>query len=309
MRVLVIGGSGYLGQEICQALLNRGYEVRTLQRRASQKLHEWQIPQSLGSLEQEALVDEVMAGCQAVIHCGGKVDLTGLRNDFFKVNYDGLKGVLRSALRHKIKAFILTSTPSVFLNSKGICGLAEEELSYSTIDVPYVQSKIAAEKLILTLHRELMPFVILRPHQIWSEKPNRFTRELKLNHAHLKIWGDGLNRVDSIHVKDAARAHIQALEALLQKPELVSGKDYNLSSSRPFLLWEQINKFYRQEGLSPIEDRVAVSLQQVLLSWGRLWERSDWAALNYTFIQMSVDRWFDCTRAWRDFGFQPTRFQ
>ena len=153
--------------------------------------------------------------------------------------------------------------------------------------------------------------MILRPHQIWSDEPNMFTRKLLDAYPQMRIIGDGKNRVDSIHVKDAATAHVKALIQLLKKPDSLSGKDFNLSSSRPFLLWEYINDLYLQHGLDPISDKISVFNARSLMKLKKLVSKSDSKNdfSDYLFIQLSVDRWFDCSRAWRDFAFECTRFQ
>ncbi len=309
MRALVIGGSGFLGIELCKILLDKGIEVRSFQRRHSKELEGMKVQQILGSLEKEEMVDEAVRGCQGIFHCGGKVDFEGSMDEHFTINYLGARYAIRAGLKHKVKAFVHTSTPSVFINRSGIHGLTEAELSYSQLDFPYVQSKIAAEKQLLTLHREPMPYVILRPHQIWSDDSDKFSQGLLQAHSRLKIIGDGKNRIDSIHVSDAALAHFNALTQLLAHPESVSGKDFNLSSSRPFLLWEQINQFYLRQGLAPITDRISARTGRWFLK-AKFHESALQKELSeYLLIQMSVDRWFDCTRAWRHLSFQCTRFQ
>ncbi len=309
MEALVIGGSGFLGSEICKVLVHQGFKVKSLQRHSSDKLIELGVSQYLGSVEDEILVEKAVNQSDVVFFCGGIVDYRGSSQDHFNINYGGCVNAVRASLRNKVKAFILTSTPSVFLNPKGIHGLSEYELSYSTIDEPYVQSKIAAEKMLLTQHPSHLPFVILRPHQIWSEDNNKFTSELLDGHSQLRIIGDGKNRVDSIHISDAVRAHLLAMCHLLRDPHSISGRDYNLSSSRPFLLWEEINKFYMNKGLSPIRKKISPTLARLFNSSPLRKIKTRNRVSEYLLIQLSVDRWFDCTRAQRELSFQCKRFQ
>lgn len=309
MEALVIGGSGFLGSEICKGLIHEGFKVRSLQRHFSDKLMKLGITQYIGSVEDESLVEKAVNQSDVVFFCGGLVDYRGSSQDHYNINYGGCLNAVRSSLRNKVKAFILTSTPSVFLNPKGIHGLSEYELSYSTIDEPYVQSKIAAEKMLLTQSPRHFPFVILRPHQIWGEDNNKFTNELLENHSKLCIIGDGKNRVDSIHILDAVRAHLLAMRQLLRDPHSISGRDYNLSSSRPFLLWEEINKFYVNKGLSPVRKKISPTLLRLINSCSLRKIKASSRLSEYLLIQLSVDRWFDCTRAQRELSFQCTRFQ
>lgn len=309
MQALVIGGSGFLGLEICKQLIALGINVKTFHRRPSEQLKALGVQQHLGSVEEETLIDKVVQNSDVVFYCAGNLDLRCTLEEHFNCNYKGVLHAVRAGLKHKIKAFILTSTPSVFLNPKGICGFSEYELTYSSINEPYVQSKIAAEKMLLTQHPYKFPFVILRPHQIWSDGNNKFSQELLKAHSYLRIIGDGKNRVDSIHVIDAANAHIKAMEKLLLSPKNISGRDYNLSSSRPFLLWKEINSFYIKRGLSPIVRKVSPFTVRLKSIIERNLKKESSSISEYVVIQLSVDRWFDCTRAQRELSFTFKRFQ
>ena len=91
VSVLVTGASGYLGGAVATALVARGDEVRTLQRRPSR------VPGAqdhLGAIEDPALVSRALEGADTVVHLAAKVSLAGPTRDFARVNVDGTRALL-----------------------------------------------------------------------------------------------------------------------------------------------------------------------------------------------------------------------
>ena len=86
MTVLVTGASGLLGGAVARALVARGDEMRTLQRRASG------VPGAddvRGSVTDPAAVARAVEGVDAVVHLAAKVSLAGEPAEFHAVNVDG----------------------------------------------------------------------------------------------------------------------------------------------------------------------------------------------------------------------------
>ena len=72
MQALVIGGSGFLGLEICKQLIALGINVKTFHRRPSEQLKALGVQQHLGSVEEETLIDKVVLTVEILITLGVK---------------------------------------------------------------------------------------------------------------------------------------------------------------------------------------------------------------------------------------------
>ncbi|CAL9643514.1 2-alkyl-3-oxoalkanoate reductase [Streptomyces sp. enrichment culture] len=66
MRVLVTGGGGFLGREICRQLLARGTEVVSLCRRPRPALEALGVRHRLGDVADPAAVSRALAGCEGI---------------------------------------------------------------------------------------------------------------------------------------------------------------------------------------------------------------------------------------------------
>ena len=96
MKVLVTGGSGFLGSHIVDACVSRGYQVIATVRECSDTryLETLTDPQAVvqpinlrqGELSDVDFLQAVMAGVDAVIHCAARVSEVGDWQDFYHDN-------------------------------------------------------------------------------------------------------------------------------------------------------------------------------------------------------------------------------
>lgn len=168
MRVLVTGGSGFLGREVIKALVDREYEVRNFSRRAAYLPDLPSVEPFAGSVLEPEAVKEAMQGCQAVIHMAGKVSRdrrdTG---ELMRLHVDGTRLVLQAALDAQVERVVYMSTSGTIAVSEDPTELLNESASYPTELVrrwPYYLSKIFAEQEAMRFVRERqLPLICLNP--------------------------------------------------------------------------------------------------------------------------------------------------
>ena len=100
-RVAITGASGFIGRHLVRALADAGWRVRVLLRSDPAAIDEWHGLQPevvAGSLGDEAALDRLVAGADAVIHLAGAIKAAH-RAHFFAVNADGAGAVARAARR------------------------------------------------------------------------------------------------------------------------------------------------------------------------------------------------------------------
>ena len=109
MRVLVTGGTGYLGQAVVQALVDRGHTPIVFARRATAG----QAPgiAADGDVRDLAALTRAAEGCDALCHMAALVSLWRPRpQDFDDVNIGGLRNALAAATRAGISRVVYTSS-------------------------------------------------------------------------------------------------------------------------------------------------------------------------------------------------------
>ena len=202
-RVCVIGGSGFLGSHVADALSAAGYQVRIYDRMASPWLQNGQEMITGDLLDVKSLNDAV-AGCDAVYNFAALADLNEALDkplETVRVNVLGNVQVLEACRQHKVKRFLYASTVYVYSREGGF----------------YRCSKQAAEHYVEEYQRVYgLDYTILRYGSLYgarADKSNGLYRivESALDTGTLRYVGSPDSLREYIHVEDAARASIAAL--------------------------------------------------------------------------------------------------
>jgi UDP-glucose 4-epimerase len=275
MKVLVTGGTGYIGSHTCIELINSGFEVV--------------VVDNLSNSTSEVLKRiKLLTGFEIPFYKKDVRDSAALRKIFEKHSIDavfhfaGLKAVgesVKSPIEYYnnnlIGAFILTEAMRdfdckmlVFSSSAAVYGnprsvpIKEDFLLSATN--PYGRSKLMIEQFLqdVFVADDAWHFAILRyfnpigAHKsgLIGENPHGIPNNLipyisqvaigKLDK--LNIFGgdydtpDGTGIRDYIHVVDLAKGHIKALEALVNKSQIMK---VNLGTGNGYSVLEMIEAF------------------------------------------------------------------
>jgi nucleoside-diphosphate-sugar epimerase len=171
MRVLVTGGTGFVGSHAVAAIAGARHEVRLLVRRPEQ------VGVSLGPLRVEVadivvgdvldedVVSRAADGCQAAVHAAAIFSLDPRRaEDMRRTNALATELVLGGAVSRGLDPVIHVST-TVALARYGGSG---PDLPLGDIDLPYAQSKIASEKIARGLQAEGAPVAMIYPGAVYG---------------------------------------------------------------------------------------------------------------------------------------------
>lgn len=232
MKILVTGGAGFIGSHTVDLLIQQDYEVLVLDNLSSGKLNHLNLnhPQLEfieGDVLEYPLIEDLLSDCHAVLHLAAiaSVPMTIAEPIYcFQVNVQGFLHVLQAA--HKMDH----SIPIVYASSAAVYGdvdalnlpcrddrpLANEPIS------PYALQKITNEAYA-NLYARLygVPSVGLRYFNVYGERqdpksPYSGVISLFLNayreRQPLRIFGDGQQSRDFIHVHDIAVANLLALK-------------------------------------------------------------------------------------------------
>jgi NADH dehydrogenase len=112
----MLGGTGFVGSYIADALLSAGHEVSILVREGSEhKLGRNDFYRVVhGDLSDRSALDAVVEGCDAVVYCVGILRENRRRNITFEaLQYDGVVDTLEAAQRAGVGRFLLMSANGV----------------------------------------------------------------------------------------------------------------------------------------------------------------------------------------------------
>ena len=240
MKILVIGGAGYIGSVLVQQLLESGHEVRVLDTLLYGNL-------SIKNLSRKAeiiiedfrnlyITRQAMKGVDVVIHLAAIVGDSACNlypPQTFDINFHSAVSLAKLAKKMGIPVFIFSSTCSVY-------GYNDKLLTENSTPNPlstYAESKIFAEENILQLSDKNMAIGVPRFGTVYGASP-RMRYDLVVNLLTAKAIADkkitifgGEQWRPFLHVKDAARGILHLL-SLLQSQGANATGIYNIGSSR-----------------------------------------------------------------------------
>jgi 2-alkyl-3-oxoalkanoate reductase len=309
---LVTGGSGFLGRRIVDRLLAQGRKVTVLGRTPAADLERRGVRFIRAALEDADSIRSALAGVDTVFHTAAKVGVWGRFPDFYNANVLGTHAVLEGCRAHGVRRLVYTSTPSVVYNGRDLSGVDESLPLTTSCPSPYPLTKAAAESEVLAANSAELATVALRPHLIWGPgDPHLVPRIIaRARSGRLRIVGEGRNRVDMVHVENAAEAHIAAESALGAPNSPAAGKAYFITNGEPVVLWDWINGLLSGLGESRVTKRVPLGVATALgaaceVAWLTLRLRGEPPMTRFIAAELAKDHWFDISAARRDLGYAP----
>ncbi len=206
MRFLVTGGSGFLGINLIRYLLERGYDVRSLD------LVEFdyddvgdRVDAVIGDIRDRATADASCRDVDIVVHAAAALPLYP-PEDIRTTDIDGTRRMLEAAEKNGASRFVMISSTAVY-------GIPDHHPLYEDDTLvgvgPYGEAKIAAEKVCLEFRERGMCVPIIRPKSFVG--PERlgvfamFYDWARTGHGFPMI-GSGGNRYQLLDVEDLCAA-------------------------------------------------------------------------------------------------------
>jgi len=264
VKILVTGGSGFLGRHLIKALQDAGYtNLRTLNRGACEDLREQGVEIIQGNISDYSYIEKAVQGCDVIFHVAAKAGVWGSYKSYYKANVTGTENVVQACWKHGVTKLIYTSSPSVVFNGNSLCNVTEQ-IGYGSLSkmCPYAKTKALAEQYVLQANGQKgLKTVALRPHLIFGPGDNHLIPTLlqAAKKGFLAQVGNGQNWVDLSYVKDVAQAHILAMKAL-ESSENVAGKAYFISQGDPVQLWPWIQNLLQRLELPKIRIKLPLIL-------------------------------------------------
>jgi len=309
-NILVTGGGGFLGKAITRQLLAMGHRVTSFSRSLHPQLEKMGVHQLFGDLANAGSVKDALRGRDAVFHVAAKAGVWGAFDDYYRTNVTGTGNVITACKSCRVPLMVHTSSPSVVFDGGDMQGVDESVPYPAHYHAPYPQTKAMAEKLVVAAADKHFKTIILRPHLIWGPEDNHLVPRIIARAKALRQVGDGTNRVDTIYIDNAARAHVLALQALETNPG-ISGRTYFISDDDPIPLWEMVNRILAAGDCSPvtrqISPRTAYAIGMILEWVYRTFGLSGEPQMTrFVARELSTAHWFDISAAKRDLGYAAT---
>lgn len=218
MKVLLTGGTGFIGGHLLRVLLDSGAEVRCLLRSTSPRrnLEGATVETVEGDLRDADSLRRAVRGCAVVYHCAADYRFFSRDpRELYESNVEGTRNALQAAFAEGVDRVVYTSSVGALgLNKDG--SPADETTPVGLDDMVghYKRSKFLAERVAEQWAAKGLPVVIVNPSAPVGDgdlKPTA-TGKMILDFLNRKVPAfvdTGLNLVD---VRDVAQGHRLAAE-------------------------------------------------------------------------------------------------
>ncbi len=276
MKILVTGGTGYIGSHTVVELIKAGHEVTIIDNLFNSKIEVLDKITTLTGIKPEFHKIDILDlkgmrelfqshDFEAVIHFAGlKAVAESIEKplEYYETNVQGTVNLLKCMAEFKVNKIIFSSSATVY-GAKNSGKLSEDLTTGVAITNPYGETKHVIEKILEAeaVARPEMSVVILRyfnpvgAHEsgLLGEDPNGIPNNLmpivmKVRSGEIKelaIYGndydtrDGTCIRDYIHVVDLALGHLKSMQAF----EKTGTSIYNLGSGRGTSVLEIMHAF------------------------------------------------------------------
>jgi nucleoside-diphosphate-sugar epimerase len=173
MKVMVTGGTGFVGSHLVESLLAAGHEVRLLAR-SPEKVQRVLRDQGMdvrdvvyGDMADAARVREALEGCDAVVHAAAAVEINA-RERILESNIAGNHNVLGIAAELGLDPIVYVSSIATMFPPPGPVHTVDDPLV--SLDGDYGRSKTDGERYARGLQEQGSPIVIFYPAGVYGPR-------------------------------------------------------------------------------------------------------------------------------------------
>ena len=236
-KVLVTGGSGFVGREVVKQLQRKGYAVTVLD--IVEKPSDFvNVKYIRGDIQNAAKCVIASAGQDYVIHVAAKPRIPESfinPDDYFDINVTGTRNVLTAASAVGIRKFVYCSSSSIYGNNPAPHKPYHkpDPLNYYAMTKLFGEHMCRQYKNMFDLNYNILRFfTVYGPEQpgcddkgLMIAKFGRLAREGKP----VTVHGDGELKRDYIHVSDVAKGVIASMESKVKSEVFNIGTGTNIS--------------------------------------------------------------------------------
>ena len=227
-KILLTGGTGFLGAYLIQELVEKNYTVRAIRRN---KILPPYIPDRIfekvewvdGDILDVVSLEEAMEDIDAIIHTAGVISFSKKdRKRMYKVNIEGTANMVNMALEKNVRRFVHVSSVAA-LGRTANGGTVDEEKKWedSNVNTHYGKSKYRGELEVWRAMSEGLSGVIINPSTFlgfgdWNTGSCAIFKNV---YEEFKWYAPGINGF--VDVQDVARAAIALMESGISEQRFI----------------------------------------------------------------------------------------
>jgi len=317
MKILVTGGTGFLGRHLVWRLAANSAEVVFTGRNGAAAAQVMAaLPPTLraavryveishGAGDAAHRLRDGAAGAGAIVHCAGLASPWGSRAAFRRANVASTAEVLAACAAHGIARLVHISTPSIYFSYRDRLGIGEDAPLPPPV-TEYARSKREAELMVLAA--ALPQCVVLRPRAIFGPWDQallpRLVRLMRYGRVPLLRGGGAL--LDMTYIDNV----VDAVLLSLRVPAAAQARVYNISNGEPIAVADLFGRIaagfalpvrpvHRPYALADL----AVRLLELVARLAPGWEPP---VTRYSLGTIAFSQTLDLRRAREELGYAPS---
>lgn len=315
--VLITGGSGFVGCNFVKTLLDKGHKVHSFDLIPSPLEHE-NLTCFVGNICDYDAVSKACEGVDTVFHTAAIIELKGgksvtqeYRDRSYAVNVGGTENMIKACRQHGVSRFVYTSSNSVVIGGEDITN-GDETMPYtSRYNDLYTETKVAAEKFVLSQNKDGLFTCAIRPSGIWGSGDQTMFLRLftEVIQGRVKfLIGSKKIKLDNSFVHNLIHGQILAAQHLVEGGT-APGQAYFINDGDPVNMFEFARPIVEANGVKWPKIRVSGRLIKGIMVF--------WEMLHFSLKfpepplpPLAVERiylnnYFSIEKAHRDLGYLP----
>jgi|TARA_R110000782_G_scaffold121065_4_gene212140 nucleoside-diphosphate-sugar epimerase len=261
MKILVTGGTGFIGSHVAKSLYSQGYNVTICDNNSRGVIDKFikDIPIIICDLTNPKELDKLDTDYDCVYHFAA-INGTG---NFYKIPHSVLRvntlaniNILDWCLKHNIPKILSTSSSEVYAATPNKSIPTNESVNLTIDDVynprySYAGSKILGELLFLNYQKLGLDVRIVRPHNVYGPRMGfdhvipQVIERIHNQESPFKIYGASQTRA-FCYIDDA----VNAFELIMNSPEC-SGKIIHLGTDEETNIELLVKKLFKISNFFP----------------------------------------------------------
>lgn len=220
-RILVTGGTGFIGFALVKRLIASGHLVRIITRgfqtdpvfeKFISEIPETSLEIFTGNIQEYSSIEPAFEKVSYVFHTAALLNSVLPYNKFEAANFTATKNICELSLKHKVNKLIYISTCDVF-GLPGKNKILTEISPYRKWSEPYADTKIMASQLVKDYQKKGLESTVFYPGWVYGPGDKAFMPSIlaQLQSGILPIWDGGKYNLCLVYIDDFVDALMSAL--------------------------------------------------------------------------------------------------
>lgn len=253
-KILITGGSGFLGSHIVKELSGEDRlmdvaEIRVFDLKPYPGQEEVRFIQ--GDTRDAKALREACRGVDAVIHTAAVIDWgTHPKQYVYDVNVGGTENVISACKEEGIEYLVFTSSLDAIYTGKPLRNIDDSQPYPEHFHNMYCRSKVLGEQVVKLAHTEGLKATILRPSDIYGPAdPYHMNALIGMAKTGFYVrLGNGSAKAQHVFVGNMAHAHLLALKAMMDGKQELLGQAYLITDAEGQNFFRFFDQIVRKAG-------------------------------------------------------------